>query len=422
MSPIKPLHATASRSPSASLERAGTNNFVPTNEKRIEGLAAIDAKKPPYTKGFVDDYRTRMKDDPDPEAQFTFAKYLIEAARIIGDEMTMVGEVRNGKKYRDGLLAESLKHIKRLATSETEPYSEAQFFLANIHGTGQLGHGVDHEQAYQLYVQAARQNHPTATYRTAVCNELGTGTRKESNRAVLFYRRAATLRDTAAMYKLGMILLKGLLRQAKKESDGIVWLRRAGRQADEENPHALHELAMLHENPKLLGRAESLVTKDLPLSRNLYTQAALLGYAPSQLKLGVNYEYGTLHCPVDARKSIAWLSRAAEQGNPEAELALSGWFLTGAEGLLRSNDAEAYLWARRSANKGLAKAEFAVGYYTEVGIGVEKDLENARRWYMRAAAQRHSPARQRLTDMQTNAAKGISRPTREAAPEGCIVA
>ncbi|KAJ9097863.1 hypothetical protein QFC19_006656 [Naganishia cerealis] len=385
------LRTASSASSLVSLKRTNTTNIGSKNAKRSGRSGAIDVNKPPYTKEFVDDYRARMKGDPDPEAQFAFAKYLIEAARIIGDDMAKHGDSRGGKKYRDNLLAESLKHIKRLATSGSEPYAEAQFFLANMYGTGQLGLTVDYEKAYQLYMQASKQNHPAATYRTAVCNELGAGTRKEANRAVLFYRKAASLRDTAAMYKLGMVLLNGLLEQPRNQREGITWLRRAAQQADEENPHALHELAMLHENPNLLGRGAALVPKDPIMSRDLYIQAAQLGYPPSQFKLGTCYEYGTLGCPVDPKRSIAWLSRAAEKGDPEAELALSGWFLTGAEGVLKQNDGEAYLWARKSANKGLAKAEFAVGYYTEVGIGVKQDLELAKRWYMRAAGPSSCP-------------------------------
>jgi TPR repeat protein len=169
------------------------------------------------------------------------------------------------------------------------------------------------------------------------------------------------LRDSAAMYKLSMILLHGLLEQPRDAAQGITWLRRAAAQADAENPHALHELAMLHENPALLGRNAHLVPKDHHLARELYTQAAQLGYAPAQFKLGTAYEYGSLACPRDPKRSIAWLSRAAEKGDPEAELALSGWFLTGAEGVLKQDDGEAYLWAKKSAMKGLAKAEFAVG-------------------------------------------------------------
>ena len=110
-----------------------------------------------------------------------------------------------------------------------------------------------------------------------------------------------------------------------------------------------------------------------------------MGYTHSQYKLGQCYEYGSLTCPVDPRRSIAWYTKAAEKGHSEAELALSGWYLTGSEGVLKQSDSEAYLWARRAANKGLSKAEYAVGYYAEVGIGVKQDIEFAKRWYMRAA-------------------------------------
>lgn len=343
------------------MKHANTAQTVPADTKLPARLGAIDINRPPYTKAFVNDYRTSMREDPDPEAQFAFVKYLIDAARIIGEDMAKAGDIRGGKRYRDSLLEEALKHIKRIATSGPEPYSEAQFFLANMYGTGQLALTIDHDQAYQLYMQASKQNHPAATYRTGVCIELGVGTRKQSSRAVSFYRKAAGLGDTAAMYKLGLILLNGLLEQPKSEREGITWLRCAGQQADEENPHALHELAMLHENPNSLGEKASLVHHDELLSRELYIQAAKLGYGPSQLKLGTLYEYGALACPVDAKQSIAWFSRAAEKGHPEAELALSGWFLTGAKDILKPNDTEAYLWARRSANKCLARAEFAIG-------------------------------------------------------------
>jgi len=327
-----------------------------------------------------------MKGDPDPEAQFQFAKYLIEAAKKLGEEVSSE-DPKSGRKYRDLLLAESLKLIKKLATQSEEPLSDAQFFLADLYGTGQLGLQGDPEKAYGLYLQASKQNHPAATYRTAVCNELGAGTRKEPNRAVLFFRKAASLADTTAMYKLGMILLDGKLSQPRNAREGVHWLRRAASQADETNPHALHELGMLHENPPT--SSAQYIQLDQSLSKDLFTQAAQLGYAPSQLKLGTCYEYGNLTCPVDPRRSIAWYTKAAEKGNAEAELALSGWYLTGSgefdpslasfsspsleltrlfvsylrssEGVLKQSDSESYLWARKAANKGLAKAEYAVG-------------------------------------------------------------
>ena len=90
---------------------------------------------------------------------------------------------------------------------------------------------------------------------------------------------------------------------------------------------------------------------------------------------------------IDNRASIAWYTKAAAQGEHNAELALSGWYLTGAEGMLEQSDMEAYLWARKAAQSEppLAKAMFAMGYFTEQGIGCPKSLEEAKRWYGRAA-------------------------------------
>jgi TPR repeat protein len=355
------------------LQRTGTSASI---SLRTQTTKAVDLSAPPYTKEYIDQYRQRIKADPDPEAHFLFAKYLIEAAKHIGANAK---DQRTVKKFRDMLIAESLKVIRRLAT-QGQAYDEAQFFLANCYGTGTLGLQVDHERAYHLYLQAAKQNHPAAAYRVAVCNEIGAGTRRELPRAAAFYRKAASLGDTPAMYKLGMILLHGTLGEAKNPRDAINWLKRAAEQADEDNPHALHELGLLHETVN-----SPLVPYDPVYAKNLFTKAAHLGYTLSQHKLGQCYEYGTLTCPVDPRRSIAWYTKAAEKGDSDAELALSGWYLTGSEGVLKQSDSEAYLWARRAANKGLSKAEYAVGYYAEVGIGIKQDIEFAKRWYMRAA-------------------------------------
>lgn len=337
----------------------------------------IDVNQPPYTKEYIDQYRARLKGDPDPETHFAFAKYLIEAAKKVG---AGARDQRAVRKYRDTLITESIKVIKRLATTG-ETYPDAQFFLANCYGTGMLGLEIDHEKAYHMYLQASKNNHAQACYRVAVCNELGAGTKRDRSRALAFYRKAATLGDTAAMYKLGMSLLTGTLGGTKNPKDALTWLRRAAEQADEENPHALHELGLIYESAK----DNRLVIPDAAYARELFTQAAQLGYTQAQFKLGHCYEFGTLGCPVDPKRSIAWFSKAAQKGDAEAELALSGWYLTGSEGVLEQNDSEAYLWAQKAARKGLDKAEYAVGYYTEMGIGVKTDLEIAKRWYMRAA-------------------------------------
>ena len=119
--------------------------------------------------------------------------------------------------------------------------------MAECYGHGSIGLSVDHEKAFHLYVQASKQSHPASTYRTAVCYEVGAGTKRDSARAVQFFRKAAALGDTAAMYKLGMVLLNGTLNTNKNPREAVTWLKRAAAQADEDMPHALHELAILYE-------------------------------------------------------------------------------------------------------------------------------------------------------------------------------
>jgi TPR repeat protein len=154
----------------------------------------------------------------------------------------------------------------------------------------------------------------------------------------------------------------------------------------------------------------------------LYLKSAKLGYAASQYKLGLAYEYGHLGLNVDPPRSIAWYTKAAEQGDPDAELALSGWYLTGFEPILPRNEQEAYLWARKAAEKGLAKAEYAVGYFMEYGVGVTVELEEARRWYVRAASQGNVRAIARLKGAQSQETKPSNwRSDADARNGNCIV-
>jgi TPR repeat protein len=166
-----------------------------------------------------------------------------------------------------------------------------------------------------------------------------------------------------------MILLKGLLGQQKHLGEAINMLKRAADFADEENPHALHELGLLYE----AQTGNERVLRDEVYAFSLFKQAAELGYKFSQFRLGQAFEYGLLGCPIDARLSIGWYTRAAAREEHQSELGQS--------------DTEAYLWARKAAcaEPPLPKALFAMGYFTEVGIGCPRSLDEAKRWYGRAA-------------------------------------
>jgi TPR repeat protein len=325
------------------------------------------------------------------------AKKMVEAASVLANEGGRA-DARTAKKNRENYIFDAHKIVKKLCNS-SHPYPDAMFYLAECYWEGLLGLQVDHERAFNLYQSSAKLNHGPSAYRTAVCCELGAGVRKDPLKSITWYKKAAALGDTAAMYKLGMIQLKGLLGQTKNARDAINWLKRAADQADENNPHALHQLGLIYE-----CESHDNIIPDASYSRELFMKAAELNYPPSQFRIGCAFEYGTMGCPIDPRLSIFWYSRAAAQNEEESALALSGWYLTGADGVIKQSDTEAYLWARKAAEKGLGNAEYALGYYTEVGIGVVANLDEAKKWYYKAANRNHEKARQRLNELKKGGA------------------
>lgn len=359
----------------------------------------------PLTRQDLERLQQRAAANPNDQAlQLQMAKKLVEAAAVLTDERA---DLNARRVARERYYKDALRIVKKLSAIG---YPEATFYLGDCYSLGTLGVTADIKEAFNLYQTAAKANHAQAAYRVAVCCEIGQeeggGTKRDAVKAMQWYKRAATLGDIPAMYKMGIIQMKGLLGQPKNPKEAIVFLVRAAERADKENPHALHELVshlqpspspqkktcqfstnvlqgLLYENPT----PGDGITKDDATAKHYFTQSATLGYKFSQFRLGCCYEYGLLTCPVDARQSIAWYSKAAVQEEHQSELALSGWYLTGSEGSLQQSDTEAYLWARKAATAGLAKAEYAMGYFTEVGIGAKADLEDAKRWYWRAACE-----------------------------------
>lgn len=320
--------------------------YMPDSSLLAASQAGIRRKASPYPPPTLENlskFRDEAHASNDPQQLLTLAKYMLHTIPHL-----KIQDRQRAAKVREALTTEAYKTVKKLAKF----YPEAMYFLAHSYSTGTTGlvQEKDPGKAFSLYVQGAKQNHAACNYRVAVCYELGAGTKKDKAHAMQFYRKAANLGDTSAMYKLGMILLKGLLGQSKNPREGISWLKRATQSGDEEHPQAMYELGLAYEKEGIPS-----VIPDIEYSRELFTQSALCGYAPSQFKLGLAYENGFLNCPIDPRRSIAWYSKAAEQGHLEAELALSGWYLTGAEGILQQNDQELTYGRSRQLNVVMLK-------------------------------------------------------------------
>jgi len=67
--------------------------------------------------------------------------------------------------------------------------------------------------------------------------------------------------------------------------------------------------------------------------------------------------------------------------------------------------------------QGYAKAEYAVGYFKEAGIGCKQDSLEANMWYWRAAQQGDERAKQRMLAINqavSGSSKTEAKPTRKS--------
>ena len=251
-------------------------------------------------------YRANAKKTQDPELQFEFAVFMIDASKSFPIPPSTPGnvmEVEKAVEKREDLIREATSLLKRLAD---RGHPASQYFLADCYanGIGTVKSKQDFDRAYPLFVLAAKHGHPDAAYRAGTCCENGWGCRRESAKSLQFFRKAGAAQHPGAMYRLGIAELNGELGLSKRPKEGVKWLKRSAEHATAEFPHALHELALLHERG-----IDNVLFVDFEYSVELLAQAAELGYAPSAYKLGECYEYGKMGCPQDPALSIHYYVR-----------------------------------------------------------------------------------------------------------------
>ena len=87
----------------------------------------------------------------------------------------------------------------------------------------------------------------------------------------------------------------------------------------------------------------------------------------------------------DLTKAVEWFKKAAEQGNPNAQLGLAVRYYRG-EGV-EQDYMEAVKWFMKSAEQGNASAQNMLGNCYYRGDGIQKDYTDALSWYGKSADQ-----------------------------------
>ncbi|EGU89251.1 hypothetical protein FOQG_07905 [Fusarium oxysporum f. sp. raphani 54005] len=374
------------------------------------------------TQKTLDMYRANVKKTNDSSIQYSFAIFLISTAQEQGLDFSEPKARKNSPKSQKGrdsptaegsvsspqeLVREARQILQRLASAG---YPFAQYYLADGFASGLFSKGKeDYNSAFPLFVLAAKHGHAESGYRTALCYEFGWGCRKDPAKAVQFLRTAASKRHPGAMTRLGKACLSGDLGE-KRYREGIKWMKLAAEAADTQYNSAPYQLGCLYEN----GYGADIFKDDIHAAE-LFTQAAELGHPEANYRLGDAYEHGLLNCPRDPALSVHFYTGAAERGHAGAMMGLCAWYMVGAPPILEKDEEEAYEWARRSADLGFVKAQYAVGYFTEMGIGCRRDVLEANVWYVKAADAGEERAKQRLAIIQA-AVSGQGTPMEVAPP------
>lgn len=132
-------------------------------------------------------YRTNAKKTNDPEVIFEFAVFMIDASKNLASSPDSPENDAAIDEKKEDLIKEAVVLLKRLAD---RGHPDAQYFLADCYanGIGTVRGKQDFDRAFPLFMLAAKHGHPDAAYRAGTCCENGWGCRRDSVKAVQFYK------------------------------------------------------------------------------------------------------------------------------------------------------------------------------------------------------------------------------------------
>ncbi|KAH7018192.1 LOW QUALITY PROTEIN: uncharacterized protein B0I36DRAFT_335461 [Microdochium trichocladiopsis] len=360
----------------------------------------------------------------DPNMQICWARDVLmyveiaaEAAAREADAVRAPGDRSSSErpatpKIEHELRVDAINIVSYLAD---QGHPEAVFIRSKWWEFGKFGKRQDKKEAYSGYAMAAQQGWGRADYRIGMLYENS----NDVENAMKHYRLGQAANDSAASYRLGMVNLMGQRGQPRDLVRGLDLIHTAADTADEDAPQGAFVYGMLiaRDLPDV-AVPDGVLPLDLGLAKQYIEKAAYLGFAKAQLKMGQAYELCQLACEFNPALSLHYYGLAAKQGLPEACLGVSRWFLFGYEGSFAKNEQLAFKYAQLAAKAGLATGEFAMGYYYEIGISVDKNITEARKWYELAADHGNKDAVGRLDGLSQS--KTLSKQDHETTALGRI--
>ena len=278
------------------------------------------------------------------------------------------------------------KAIRYLSLAALEDHVQAQYELGLMNLRGE---GVEKNRlrALMWFWLAGGLNDPRATSQSnQLARQLSVNDVKRAQHQVQhfyqaqkLFRKARAATDLQAITALGVMLAAGQGVEQDNEQ-AVYWFRLASRRQYAE---AECHLAACYASGKGID-------KNLHEAIRLYQRAAAQGNPDAHYHLADMIERGAGHA-ADAGKAIKHYQTAAVHGQVQAQLRLGFLFHS-------TNRRDAELLAKshhyfsKAAEQGNAEAQCQLGLLYAQGLGVTQDFEQAAEWYQRAAAKMHPKA------------------------------
>ncbi|KAK3116982.1 hypothetical protein LTR53_002129 [Teratosphaeriaceae sp. CCFEE 6253] len=344
----------------------------------------------------LENARTLVLNSNDPEMQLAWAADALVYVGVCTDNEERIAvarpqAARPSTPRTEHLLRADAMNIVTFLADQHHP--KAEFLRGMWLEWGRFGQREDKKEAFRCYSRAADRGYARAEYRIGMLYE----SYNDPIKALRHYHRGVDAGDAACCYRLGMMTLRGQHGQPQDFAAGVDLIRRSAQAADENAAQGAYVYGMLlaRQLPQV-EVPEHCLPYDERGARINIEKAAYLKFAKAQLKMGSAYELGALGCEFQPALSMHYYALAAKQGEADADMGLSKWFLVGSEGLFPKNEELAYTYAESAAQSGLATAEFAMGYFSEIGMHVPVDLGRALEWYQQASKHGNGDAQGRI--------------------------
>ena len=162
-------------------------------------------------------------------------------------------------------------------------------------------------------------------------------------------------------------------------SSQVEILARVRRHVEDGLPEAINWLANRYQSGELVPQSDKKAAK-------LWKRAAELGNSEAMISLGMMYEEGRGNKKMDMKKAKQLYQAAADKGFAMGQTSLAIMFQT------EKNYEEAFKFHMLAAAQGAVVSEYYLGHQFLSGLGVERDVDEAERWFKRSASRGHGPA------------------------------